>query len=195
MLQKRIITERTRRERPLCRYEIEMKYMGNCTDTNIEVYIENEQDKYVFTDELRRIIETAAQTVLNQEGFEPECEVSVTITDNDYIQSLNAQHRGKDTATDVLSFPMLDFDECGEPISDFIMDEDDTLSLGDIVISLERAVSQAIEYGHSLEREVGFLTAHSMLHLLGYDHEDDEDARAVMREKEEAVMDAMGLTR
>jgi len=169
--------------------------MAEITNANPEIYIENEQDKFAFTDELRRIIESAAHTVLCQEGFAHDCEVSVTITDDAYIQELNLQHRGKDASTDVLSFPMLEFDESGSPIDDFIMNDEDTLSLGDIVISLERAVAQAEEYGHSIEREVGFLTAHSMLHLLGYDHEDDEDSRVVMREKEEKALGEMGLTR
>ena len=143
-------------------------------------------------------MEKAAKEVINkvleQESFPYECEVSVLITDDEEIRMLNHEHRGKDKATDVLSFPMLEFDENRGIISD---DEDlgGTLLLGDIVISLERAYAQADEYGHSPLREVGFLCAHSTLHLLGYDHEEDEESRKQMREKEEKALGALGLTR
>jgi probable rRNA maturation factor len=121
--------------------------------------------------------------------------VSVTLTDNEQIHALNREHRGIDRPTDVLSFPMLEFDEDGVAEDcDFDMDGELVL-LGDIVISMERAAEQAEEYGHSLIREVGFLTAHSMLHLLGYDHVDNPEGERLMREKEEAVLESLGITR
>ena len=157
-----------------------------------DVIIENEQDVCDFTDEMEETIVKVINTVLEQEGFDKSCEVSVLISDDENVKMLNAEHRGKDSATDVLSFPMLEFDEEGNAL-----DEDDFggLLLGDIVISLQRAYAQADEYGHSPLREVGFLCAHSTLHLLGYDHEDSEQSRLIMREKEEKALGALGLVR
>lgn len=158
------------------------------------VILTDEQDRLSLTDELCHVIDTVVNTVLLQEGFDYDCEVSVLITDNQQIRLLNRQHRGNDNATDVLSFPMLTFDDAGNIISDDLAYEGPLL-LGDIVISLERAMQQAQEYGHSLAREVGFLCAHSVLHLLGYDHELGEQQRRVMREKEEAALAVCGLLR
>lgn len=157
-----------------------------------DVIIENEQDVCDFTDEMEETIVKVINTVLEQEGFDKSCEVSVLISDDENVKMLNAEHRGKDSATDVLSFPMLEFDEEGNAL-----DEDDFggLLLGDIVISLQRAYAQAKEYGHLPLREVGFLCAHSTLHLLGYDHEDSEQSRLIMREKEEKALGALGLVR
>ena len=114
--------------------------------------------------------------------------------DDEEIRAYTHEHRGIDKATDVLSFPMLEYDEDGEILSEDV-GFGDILLLGDIVLSLEHAQAQAEEYGHSFEREVGFLCAHSVLHLLGYDHEEDEESRLVMREKEEKALSALGLTR
>ena len=111
-------------------------------------------------------------------------EVSLTVCDNEYIKELNRDYRGKDAPTDVLSFPMLDFDS----------PETETL-LGDIVISLERAEEQAKEYGHSLLRELCFLSVHSALHLMGYDHVDDEEGRLYMEAKQEEILNRLGITR
>lgn len=158
-----------------------------------EIYINNEQNDVVLTKELENLINTVVNAALNYEKAENDMEVSVYLTDNDNIQVLNREHRGKDMPTDVLSFPMLEF-ENGEMIDDVGDYFDDVLILGDIIISVERAISQAEEYGHSFERELGFLLCHSVLHLLGYDHE-DEDERAVMREKEEAILDSINLKR
>lgn len=160
-----------------------------------QVWIENEQDKLEVSPQLEEIIKKVVDTVLDQESFASDCEVSVLVTDNENIRMLNAEHRGKDTATDVLSFPMLEFDGSGKVIGDELNPIAGGLLLGDIVISLERAAAQADEYGHSLAREVGFLTAHSMLHLLGYDHETGETAREIMRQKEEKALSAIGLQR
>ena len=121
------------------------------------------------------------------EEFEGSVEVSVTLVNDKQIKELNAIYRNKDRVTDVLSFPM---GENGK------YDTDPTTGakiLGDIVISMETAVEQAERFGHTLQREVGYLTAHSMLHLLGYDHEDNGLQRIRMREKEEKVMTLLGL--
>lgn len=161
---------------------------------NAEVIIENEQTACAFPEEMEQAITDVVNTVLKQEGFTLDCEVSVLITDDENIRMLNAEHRGKDSATDVLSFPMLEFGPDGAIVSG-----DDSfggaLLLGDIVISLPRAYAQAEEYGHSPLREVGFLCAHSVLHLLGYDHEQDEESRKVMRGKEEKALAELHLTR
>ncbi len=160
----------------------------------MDLYIENEQNKIDFTKEHEALAKKVIEAVLENENFKEECEVSLLITDNDAICEMNTEFRSKPTPTDVLSFPMLEFDDEGNIISG---DDElyDTLLLGDIVISLERAQSQAEEYGHSLEREIGFLCAHSTLHLLGYDHEYSEQSRLTMRHKEEAALSKIGLTR
>ena len=117
--------------------------------------------------------------------MEEDLEVSVTFTNNEGIRELNREYRNIDRATDVLSFPQINYDE-GEDISDGEM-------LGDIVISLERAREQAEEFGHSFERECAFLCAHSTLHLLGYDHEISDEDDADMRRRQREIMGKMGL--
>ena len=130
------------------------------------IYTKNEQEKIELTASLRNTVKKAVTASLDYQEIDFPCEISVTFTDNEKIHLLNKEYRGKDAPTDVLSFPMF---EGGEIEYD---DESDVpCMLGDIVISLERAVSQAEEYGHSLEREAAFLAVHSVLHLLGYDHE------------------------
>ena len=122
-------------------------------------------------------------------------QISVTIVDNEEIRTLNAQFRDKDVPTDVLSFPMLEFDEDGNVIdSDFDFDEEEVV-LGDIVISAERAMEQAKELGHSFLREMAFLTVHSMLHLLGYDHVDDPEGEKIMIEKQNEILNRLNITR
>lgn len=152
----------------------------------------NEQDKFDITDKLKELITLAAKTALDYMGFDRDAEISVMFTDNEGIRVLNAQHRGIDRATDVLSFPMLEYDD-GEMFDD-PGDIEDELCLGDIVISLERAAEQAEEYGHSFEREVGFLTVHSMLHLLGYDHMTEEEEKEMFGFQKE-ILAKMGLER
>lgn len=155
---------------------------------------ENEQDKIELTDEILKAVEDVCSYTLEYEGFNQPAEISITFTDNENIQSLNRQHRSIDRATDVLSFPILEFDEDGNIINeDFDFDEDDVV-LGDIVISLEKAQEQAESYGHSLKREVAFLTAHSMLHLLGYDHM-EEDEEKVMFKKQKEILSHLGIER
>ncbi len=160
-----------------------------------EVIIENEQDKIVLTSELTDTIRAVIDASLEYENCDFDAEVSVTIVDNEEIREINREQRDIDKATDVLSFPMLYFDENGDIIdSDYDMDGD-TLLLGDIVISAERAREQAEEFGHSLKREIAFLTVHSMLHLLGYDHVDDPEGERIMFAKQEEILSNMGITR
>ena len=142
--------------------------------------IQNSQNKVDFTTELEETINLVIEKVFDYEDVDPR-NVSVLITDNDEIQGLNLEYRQKDAPTDVLSFPL--FDEDGN------LDDEE---LGDIVISLERAKAQAEEYNHSLKREVAFLTAHSMLHLLGYDHENGEQEMYV---KQDEILNQLGITR
>ncbi|WOC32421.1 MULTISPECIES: rRNA maturation RNase YbeY [Caproicibacterium] len=153
----------------------------------IRVMIENKQKAVKIPTGLRMLVRRCCNAVLRMEHFDSSAEISVTFVDNEQIHQLNKQYRDKDMPTDVLSFPM------GE---NGVYDVDHTTGakiLGDIVISMEKATEQAERYGHSLEREVGYLTAHSMLHLLGYDHEDGGIQRVRMREKEEQVMAELGL--
>ena len=157
---------------------------------NLKIYFENEQEKLPLTYKLKMLVRGAVEATLDLENYQNTAEVSITFTDNESIHNLNAKYRGVDRPTDVLSFPLFDYEGTSEePPVDEMMN-----MLGDIVISLERAAEQAEEFGHSFEREVAFLTAHSMLHLLGYDHELGEEEDREMREKQNAVMDMLGLT-
>lgn len=160
-----------------------------------EIIIENEQEKLEIDEEICTVIKRAALAALEYEGCDFDAEVSVTIVDNGAIREINREHRDIDRATDVLSFPMLYFDEDGNIIdSDYDMDGESIL-LGDIVISAERAAEQAAEYGHSFRREIAFLTVHSMLHLLGYDHVNSAEEEKIMFSKQEEILNKLGITR
>ena len=161
---------------------------------NLELYIENEQDVIDFDEKLNKLVWDVVSMTLECEGFNKPCYVSVTVTDNESIHQINLEHRSIDRPTDVLSFPVLEFDSDGNAVENSGDYFDGRLILGDIVLSAERAEEQRIEFGHSYEREVGFLVCHSVLHLLGYDHETEEE-RTVMREKEESTLAKLGLTR
>lgn len=126
-------------------------------------------------------------------GF--DAQISVTITDNENIRQMNKEFRNKDSATDVLSFPMLEFDEDGNAVDDDFDFDGDEVVLGDIVISAERAAEQAENYGHSFKREIAFLTVHSMLHLLGYDHVNSEEEEKVMFKKQDEILNILNITR
>ena len=154
-----------------------------------KVLITNQQKKVKIPSGLRILIRRSCNAVLEFEGFEQPAEISVTFVDNAEIQTLNAQYRGKDMPTDVLSFPL------GEDGKYDVDQDTGACLLGDIVISMEKAMEQAELYGNPLQREVAFLTVHSMLHLLGYDHEQGGLAAVKMREKEEAVLIQLGLPR
>lgn len=136
------------------------------------------------------IIETLGERIVGEELGKP-AEVSLVFVDDARIRELNREYRKKDTPTDVLSFPLYEFAAPGELQG---AEEDEVYLLGDVVISLDTAIRQAEEYGHSLHREVAFLFTHGLLHLLGYDH-DDEEKRRVMREAEEKYLSEVGLSR
>lgn len=148
--------------------------------------INNLQEEVPLDPELESLVEEMVRAVLELEGRREGAEVSVVFTGDDHIRELNRQYRGVDSPTDVLSFAQ---DE-GDPMPD-AGDED---LLGDVVVSMPAAARQGEEYGHGLRREVAYLTAHGVLHLLGYDHQ-DEEGRAAMREREEAALARLGLGR
>ncbi len=153
------------------------------------VLIDNRTD-FEITPETEKLFNDVITESLRYEEFDPQCEISLSIVNNDEIQEINKQYRNIDAPTDVLSFPLLTFEE-GEQAD---VNENDEIMLGDIIISIEKAISQAEEYGHGLKRELAFLTAHSMLHLMGYDHMED-DEREEMFEKQEAILNNLGITR
>ena len=150
--------------------------------------------KFTIGHNIRKCI----QETLNAEGIDIRCEINVLVTDDAGIRIINRESRDLDKATDVLSFPMFQL-EAGNPPNDWseYMDPATNLvPLGDMCISLERAVAQAEEFGHSVRREVGYLTIHSMLHLLGYDHLDEGEQKRQMRGREEAIAAAIpGMSR
>lgn len=128
-----------------------------------------------------------------------EAEVNLLLTMNDEIQEMNRNFRSIDRSTDVLSFPMIDYEEAGnfdflEDVMDAFHPESGELMLGDIVISKEKVIAQAEEYGHSIEREYAFLIAHSMLHLFGYDHMED-DERIIMEQKQREILEVLEIVR
>lgn len=163
------------------------------------IFLENETDIDLAID-YEDIANKVVNKTLEIEGCPFETEVNILLTDNEGICQINNECRGIDKPTDVLSFPNMFFEDEGvyilddENMSDLVNPETGLVVLGDIVISLEKVESQAIEYGHSVTREYAFLIAHSMLHLSGYDHmEPDEAAR--MEEKQRLVLDTLGITR
>lgn len=151
------------------------------------VVITNNQREIKIPTGVRMLVRRTCNAVLRLEEFEGSAEVSVTFVDNEQIRELNAKFRDKDSSTDVLSFPL------GEDGNYDINHDTEAFLLGDIVLSVPKAFEQAERYGHSLDREIGYLTAHSMLHLLGYDHEAGGLDKVRMREKEELVMARLGL--
>ncbi len=155
----------------------------------IKVIITNDQSVIKIPTGVRMLIRRCCNAVLVNEDFKGSAEISVTIVDDDAIQALNNEHRNIDKSTDVLSFPL------GIDGEYDVNQDTGACVLGDIVISIEHAISQADLYGHTFDREIGFLTVHSMLHLLGYDHEDGGLELVRMREREETVLTQLGLVR
>ena len=135
------------------------------------------------------VIRRSIETTLRMQGVDVPCEINVLITDNKGIQAINKACRDIDAPTDVLSFPMfqLTAGELPEDWKEYLDPETGLCPLGDMAISVERAIAQAKEYGHGMRREIGYLTIHSMLHLLGYDHMDDGEQKKQMREREELI--------
>ena len=154
---------------------------------SVKVNITDNQKKIKLPTGTRLLIRKACTATLKLEGFEDSAEVNVTLVNDEMIKEMNSKFRSIDASTDVLSFPL------GENGEYDVNPETGAKMLGDIVISVEHALSQADLYGHGIEREVAFLTVHSMLHLLGYDHEQGGLEKTVMREKEEQVLEALGL--
>lgn len=154
---------------------------------SVKVYITDGQKKIKLPTGTRLLIRKACIATLKLENFDYSAEVNVTLVNDETIREMNSKFRNIDASTDVLSFPL------GENGDYDINPETGAKMLGDIVISVEHALSQADLYGHGIEREVAFLTVHSMLHLLGYDHELGGLEKTIMREKEEKVLDALGL--
>lgn len=147
----------------------------------LKIYFENAQDKHKAGLSLRRLVRRAVRATLAFENLEKSAEVSVTFTDNEGIRAINRAHRDIDAPTDVLSFPL--FEESA----------DGRVMLGDIVLSLEKCAAQAQEFGHSFARECAFLTVHSTLHLLGYDHVTSEEDERDMRVRQTKIVAKMGL--
>ncbi len=141
----------------------------------MDYFIDNRQSKYSVTKEMKILIENIINEALKVEGLSNNYEVSISFVENDEIKALNREYRVVDKETDVLSFPMDDEFQISTPL------------LGDIIISMEKANEQATIYGHTIEREIGYLIAHSMFHLMGYDHLIDAEKK-IMREKEKQVM-------
>lgn len=156
----------------------------------METLIINQQNKVEYTKKMQKVIMDVANAVARLGKLPRNTELSVLIVDNSYIQELNFIYRQQNRPTDVLSFSM---NELSDEEPEFKC-QDELNVLGDIVISLEQAVKQSEEYGHSLERELGFLTAHGILHLLGYDHETESEG-LVMRQLEDKIMQSVKLER
>ena len=147
---------------------------------SLHIYFENMQDKHRVTYALKILVRDAIEATLGFEKIKGDCEVSVTFADNEGIRAINREYRNIDAPTDMLSFPL--FEEQGGK-----------KQLGDIVLSLEKCAAQAEEFGHSFERECAFLTVHSTLHLLGYDHVNGDAEEEDMRKRQTAIVEKMGL--
>ena len=162
-------------------------------------YVENETDAKLPFD-IREVLNQIMDAVMEMENCPYETTVNLLVTDNAGIREYNKNYRSIDCETDVLSFPNIPFDHAGDFTAVELIEADcfdpdsGELILGDIILSVERVLSQAQEYGHSVLREFAFLAAHSMFHLCGYDHMEEQDA-AVMEEKQECVLTKLGITR
>ncbi|HBJ1646687.1 TPA: rRNA maturation RNase YbeY [Clostridium botulinum] len=165
------------------------------------IYVDNRQEKMEVSDEFTNHLEKVIEFALKEEDVNIPSEISLLFVDNEEIREINNETRNIDRATDVLSFPMLDypekkvFKEVYTENDFFEADFDgDDLVLGDIVLSLERALEQSKEYNHSYEREASYLVVHSVLHLLGYDHMEEDD-KVKMRKREEEILTALDIRR
>ena len=160
---------------------------------NHEIIIDSELERDTAAAE--ELLLKVIPAVLEAEGVEVPCEVNVLFTDDEGIHAINLEQREVDRPTDVLSFPMFELEPGEKPTEEDADPATGLVPLGDMVISLERAEEQAAEFGHSVEREVAYLSVHSVLHLLGYDHMDEGAMKAQMREREEAILGQLGITR
>lgn len=153
----------------------------------MKVLFDNSTD-FDFNEKYTDLVEMVAKEALRYEGFSNNCEISFSLVDNEEIHEINKKYRGIDRPTDVLSFPLIDFE------NEEVPDDSNTIALGDIIISIDKLKEQSEAYNHSFERELGFLTAHSMLHLLGYDHMTEPEEK-VMFKKQEEILNNLGITR
>lgn len=165
------------------------------------IYIDNRQEKIIVSDSLTEELTKVIEFALKEEEVDIKCEVSLLFVDNEEIKEINNDTRGIDRETDVLSFPMLEYKDkkvFKELYKDYKFSQSDfdgeELVLGDIVLSLEKALEQSKEYNHSFEREASYLVVHSVLHLLGYDHMEEED-KIIMRSREEDILNKLNITR
>ncbi|MBQ9766167.1 MAG: rRNA maturation RNase YbeY [Lachnospiraceae bacterium] len=160
--------------------------MSLVIEKETEYRIDNLEEEY------EELLKSVVDAALDYEGCPYEVELNILLTDNENIHKLNEEFRGVDSPTDVLSFPLVEYDEPGdfdflEECDDCFNPESGELMLGDIVISLEKVTEQAEKYGHSTKRELAFLTAHSMFHLFGYDHMTEEEAKLMEKRQEEVL--------
>ena len=165
------------------------------------IYVDNRQEKIEVTDKFVEKLENVINFALKEEELFVDCEISMLFVDNEEIREINNETRGIDRATDVLSFPMLDYEDkkvfkevYKDKNFDITFMDGEELVLGDIVLSLERALEQSKEYNHSFEREACYLVVHSVLHLLGYDHMEEDDKK-IMRKREEEILGKLDITR
>lgn len=189
----------------------------------MQIWIDNRDDTRQVDEALEASLEKAALITLETEPYRTDVEISVSFVDQEEIQALNRDYRGVDAVTDVLSFPLFEDDLDSYDVADYDLDDDSEedldddseydqdddseddqdedseggsvpIPLGDVVICMDRVIDQAKEFGHSEEREITYLFVHSVLHLLGYDHMDEEDKRE-MRAREDEIMEALGVAR
>lgn len=165
------------------------------------IYVDNRQEKIEVDEKLVDLLKNVIEFALKEEEVDVECEVSLLFVDNDEIREINNETRGIDRATDVLSFPMLDYENkkvFKEMYKNYEFSQSDCdgeeLVLGDVVLSLERSLEQSKEFNHSFEREASYLVVHSILHLLGYDHMEEDD-KVIMRKREEEILNKLNITR
>jgi len=165
------------------------------------ILTDNRQNKIEVDDELDNVVKSVVEYTLREEQVNVDCEISIIFVDNNEIRTLNKEFRDIDRETDVLSFPMLDYPKDSvykEVYKDYSFDasylDEGRLVLGDMALSLEKAKEQSKEYGHSFLREVCYLTVHSILHLLGYDHMEEQE-KMIMRNREEEILAAFNITR
>ncbi|WBW95770.1 rRNA maturation RNase YbeY [Oceanirhabdus sp. W0125-5] len=165
------------------------------------IYIENNYENFEIQEEILHTIERAIEFALKEEEIDFDYEVSVTLVNNEEIRNINKDNRGIDKATDVLSFPCIEYEEgkVFKELYDINSFDDsyfdgDALVLGDIVLSLDKCKEQSEEYGHSFKRESAYLVIHSVLHLLGYDHMNEDDKRK-MRKREEELLEELNIPR
>ncbi|MBL4933005.1 rRNA maturation RNase YbeY [Clostridium paridis] len=165
------------------------------------IYFDNRQEKIEINEEFERLVEEIVQFALKEEEVDEKVQISIVFVDNKEIREINNETRGIDKETDVLSFPMLDYEDgkvFKEQYKNFSFDETyydgEELVLGDVVLSLEKSLEQSEEYNHSFKRETSYLIIHSILHLLGYDHMEDNE-KGIMRKREEDILNKLNIKR